>query len=84
MRRTFDPAVPVDRFLKLQEPVETAVDRKAGKFPFDDPGEPDERADVVKTDRAERFVRPEDLKAFVFERFLLLRQILPKHRPRTP
>ena len=52
MHRASDFPLFRDRFLQFQQTVETRVNGKTRKFPFDDPGKPDKRADIIKIDPA--------------------------------
>ena len=75
VRGAFDEAVFVDDVLAIQQTLKAAIDGKTGEFPFDDPRKPDERTNVIKTDRAMRFIGGEKTKTGVFKRLCLAAQV---------
>jgi len=70
VRLSVDRPAVFDLFLESEQARKMLFHGKAGKLPFNDPGEPDQRADIIKADGQEGFLRVKGMKACGFELFL--------------
>jgi len=63
----FNGAAFFDLFLKTEQAGKVLFDGETGKFPLNDPGKPDQRADIEEADGEEGFAGIESAEAGLFE-----------------